>query len=99
TQWKVLSTSDPNGGAFFHAYMESTNGGTPTFWVGQNAVQTNGGGAFLTYPRSMQVAASYPPGAPGTIPLIGPATAVPEPGAAHAAAAVLYSVTSSTMTL
>ena len=34
TQWKVPSRSDPHGGAYFHAYMESVLGGAPSFWAG-----------------------------------------------------------------
>src|SRR5207245_11745580 len=31
TQWKVPSNSDPNGGTYFHAYMQSIGGALPTF--------------------------------------------------------------------
>jgi hypothetical protein len=96
TQWKVPSKTDPNGGAFFHAYMESSAGGTPTFWVGQDAVQTNGGGAFLTYPGSTQVSGSYTLGPQGTIAIMVPKASVAEPDALNS---ILYSVTASTMTL
>ena len=39
TQWKVPSSTDPNGGKYFHAYMQSIGGGTPTFSAGENAAQ------------------------------------------------------------
>jgi hypothetical protein len=97
TQWKVPSSSDPNGGAFFHAYMESTNGGSPTFWVGQDAAESSGGGVNLTYPGSTQLlTGSYTPTAPGVITINIPKSAVGEPGAISD---ILYSVTSSSMTL
>jgi hypothetical protein len=96
TQWKVPSTTDVNGGAYFHAYMESVNGGAPTFWVGQNALQLNGGGATATYPGSIQVTGSYMAAAPGVITITVPASAVSEP---NPISNVLYSVTASSMSL
>jgi hypothetical protein len=96
TQWKVPSSSDPHGGAFFHAYMESVAGGAPSFWVGQNAVTTNGGGVMLTYPGSTAVSGSYTATAPGVITIDIPVGAVTEAGALDA---LLYSVTSASMTL
>lgn len=96
TQWKVPSTGDPNGGAYFHAYMESVNGGAPTFWVGQNAVQLNGGGATATYPGSTQVTGAYTAMAPGVITITVPVATVSEPNALNN---LLYSVTASSMSL
>ena len=96
TQWKVPSGSDPNGGAYFHAYMESVNGGPPTFWVGQNALQLNGGGATATYPGSTQVTGSYTATAPGVITITVPASTVSEPSPVNS---LLYSVTASSMSL
>jgi hypothetical protein len=96
TQWKVLSGTDGNGGAYFHAYMESVAGGSPTFWVGQNALQLNGGGATATYPGSTQVTGSYSATAPGLITITVPTSAVSE---ANPIGNLLYSVTSSSMTL
>jgi hypothetical protein len=96
TQWKVPSSSDVNGGAYFHAYMESVNGGAPTFWVGQNALTLNGGGATATYPGSIQVTGSYTAAAPGVITITVPASAVSEP---NPISNVLYSVTASSISL
>lgn len=96
TQWKLPSSTDPNGGAYFHAYMESVNGGAPTFWVGQNALQLNGGGATATYPGSSQGTGSYTAAAPGMITITVPASAVSE---ANPVSSVLYSVTASSMSL
>jgi hypothetical protein len=96
TQWKVVSADAPNGGATFHAYMESVGGGAPTFHVGQNAAELNGGGALLTYPGSATVPGRYDP-ATGIITIDVPKTAVTVKGAP--ADPVLHSVTSATMTL
>jgi len=96
TQWKVPSTTDKNGGAFFHAYMESVGGGAPSFWVGQNAITTNGGGVMLTYPGSTAVTGSYTATAPGVITIDVPVGTVTEPGALDS---LLYSVTTASMTL
>jgi hypothetical protein len=96
TQWKVPSAIDPHGGAFFHAYMESVGGGAPSFWVGQNAVTTNGG-VSMTYPGSTQVVSgSYTATAPGVITIDVPTADVTEPGAINT---LLYSVTSTSMSL
>ena len=96
TQWKVPSTSDPHGGAYFHAYMESVAGGTPTFWVGQNAIEFTGS-ITQTYPGSTQVlTGSYTATAPGVITIDVPVATVTEPGSINS---VLYSVTTATMTL
>jgi hypothetical protein len=96
TQWKVPSSTDPNGGAFFHTYMESTGGGAATFWVGQDAVQANPTGLQLTYPGLSSVSGSYTATAPGVITIDVPKSAVAEPGAINN---LLYSVTAATMTL
>jgi hypothetical protein len=96
TQWKVPSSTDPHGGAFFHAYMESVAGGAPSFWVGQNAIETNGGGVFLTYPGSTAVTGSYTATAPGVITIDVPASTVTESGPLDG---LLYSVTTASMTL
>jgi hypothetical protein len=94
TQWKVPSRSDPHGGAFFHAYMESVAGGTPTFWVGQNALEFTGS-ITMTYPGSTQVTGSYTATAPGLITINVPVDAVKEPDPSD----LLYSVTTASMTL
>jgi hypothetical protein len=94
TQWKVPSSSDSHGGAFFHAYMESVAGGTPTFWVGQNALEFTGS-VSLTYPGSTQVSGSYTATAPGLITINVPVDAVKEPDPSS----LLYSVTTASMTL
>jgi hypothetical protein len=95
TQWKVPSSTDPNGGAAFHAYMESSAGGTPTFWVGQDAVTPNGLGLQLAYPGTTQVTGSFTATAPGVIRIDVPKIDVTEPGAGND---LLYGVTASTMT-
>jgi hypothetical protein len=95
TQWKVPSSSDSRGGAFFHAYMESVAGGTPTFWVGQNALEFTGS-VTLTYPGSTQVTGSYTATAPGLITINVPIDAVKEPDAVGSR---LYSVTTTSMAL
>jgi hypothetical protein len=100
TQWKVPSTTDlPNGGKYFHAYMQSINGGSPTFAAGENAAQQEGGGLLATYPGSIPIPvtnASFTATAPGVITINVPTNQVMEPGAINN---ILYSVTSSTMTL
>jgi hypothetical protein len=95
TQWKVPSGTDPHGGAYFHAYMESIPGSPPTFWVGQNAIETTGSLTF-TYPGSTQVTGSYTATAPGVITINVPVADVVEPGAIDN---LLYSVTASSMSL
>jgi hypothetical protein len=95
TQWKVTSSSDPNGGAYFHAYMESVAGDAPTFWVGQNALEFTGS-VTMTYPGSTQVTGSYTPTSPGLITINVPVDAVNELGAVGSR---LYSVTTAGMTL
>jgi hypothetical protein len=95
-QWKVPSSTDPNGGAVFHAYMQSVAGQAPTFFAGQDAVTPNGGGIQLSYPGSVQVSGSYTAGAPGVITIDVPISAVAEPGAVNS---LLYGVTAATMAL
>jgi hypothetical protein len=95
TQWKVPSSSDSHGGAFFHAYMESVAGGAPTFWAGQNAIEFTGS-ITMTYPGSTQVTGSYTATAPGLITIDVPLDAVKEPDPVDN---LLYSVTGAGMTL
>jgi len=95
TQWKVPSASDPHGGAYFQAYMESVAGGVPTFWVGQNAIESNGSVSF-TYPGAIQVTGSYTATSPGVITIDVPVADVAEPGAINN---LFYSVTAASMTL
>jgi len=96
TQWLVPSSSDPNGGKNFFAYMESTAAGPPRFFVGENAATLDGGGVALTYPGAIQVTGSYTATAPGTITINVPTKDVNEAGALNQ---TLYSITASTMTL
>jgi hypothetical protein len=99
TQWLAPSTSDPTGGKNFFAYMESTNGGAPSFWDGQNAYSTEGGGVAFTYPGVNNITTSgatgYDPST-GTITIDVPVADVAESGAIDDH---LYSVTSSAMTV
>jgi hypothetical protein len=96
TQWKVPSKTDPNGGKYFHAYMQSIAGGTPTFSVGENAVQQLGGGLLATYPGSVTVTGSYTNTAPGVITINVPLSQVSE---ADPIDSILYSATSASMSL
>ena len=96
TQWKVPSSTDPNGGRYFHAYMQSINGAAPTFATGQNAVQQEGGGLLATYPGSIPVTGSYTATAPGVITINVPIADVSEAGPINN---TLYSVTSASMSL
>jgi hypothetical protein len=95
TQWKVPSKTDPHGGAYFHAYMESVAGAPPTFWVGQNAIESTGS-ITQTYPGSTQVTGSYTATAPGVITIDVPVASVNEPDPINN---LLYSVTSVSVTL
>lgn len=95
-QWLVPSSTDPNGGKNFFAYMESTNGAAPTFWDGENAATLDGGGVALTYPGANAVTGTYTPTAPGTISITLPVADVTEAGAISS---TLFSATASTMTL
>jgi hypothetical protein len=76
--------------------MESVAGGAASFWVGQNAVTTNGGGVMLTYPGSTAVTGSYTATAPGIITIDIPVSVVTEPKPLDN---LLYSVTTASMTL
>jgi hypothetical protein len=98
TQWKVPSATDPNGGKYFHAYMQSIAGASPTFAVGENALQQEGGGLLATYPGSTSLTSggSYTATAPGVITINVPVADVTEPGAINN---ILYSVTSASMSL
>jgi hypothetical protein len=75
--------------------MESVAGGTPTFWVGQNALEFTGS-ITMTYPGSTQVTGSYTATAPGVITINVPVDAVKEPDPVNN---LLYSVTTAGMTL
>ncbi|MEA2459869.1 MAG: hypothetical protein QOH90_46, partial [Actinomycetota bacterium] len=55
TQWLVPSKTNPEGGKNFFVYMESTAGGEPTFWDGENASTVQGGGVTMTYPGANQI--------------------------------------------
>jgi hypothetical protein len=44
-----------NGGRNFVVYAESDSGGPVECWIGENAVQTVGGGVALTYPGNTQL--------------------------------------------
>lgn len=97
TQWKVPSATDPNGGRTFHVYMESFNNAVPQFFMGETAVDFNGGGALLTYPGRTAVTGSYTPTAPGTITIDVPTNLVSVANPIFGDR--LFSVTASTMTL
>jgi hypothetical protein len=106
TQWKVPSTSDPNGGKYFHAYMQSIGGASPTFAVGENSVeQAPGGGLTATYPgwnrypdpfSSAPVTGSYTHTSPGVITINVPVADVKESSPINN---ILYSATSASMSL
>ncbi|MDQ1396319.1 MAG: hypothetical protein QOG64_1578, partial [Acidimicrobiaceae bacterium] len=97
TQWVVPSSTNPNGGEKFFAYMESTGGGTPTFFDGASALNAVGGGIAMTYPGSHAItgAVSSPTGGPGTITIDVPVAdvKVDDPISAN-----LFSVTATTLT-
>ncbi|MHB8719026.1 MAG: hypothetical protein ACYDAC_09075 [Candidatus Dormibacteria bacterium] len=98
-QWHVPSTTDPNGGKLFFAYMESQGGQAPTCWDGENAAEANGGGVLLTYPGAKQITGAgctYTAAAPGTITINVPVADVTEAGAQSP---ILYSATASTQVL
>jgi hypothetical protein len=99
-QWFVPSSTFEDGGRNFFAYMESTDGGEPTFWDGEGAANLvplpECCQALFTYPGKNQITGSYTPTAPGTITIDVPVADVNEPGAIND---TLYSVTASTMTL
>ena len=98
TQWHVPSATDPNGGKYFFVYMESTGGGAPVCYSGENAETAVGGGVSLTYPGMQQItgsACTYTAGAPGKISITVPLANVAE---VAPISNILYSVTASTMT-
>jgi hypothetical protein len=97
-QWFVPSSTSEGAGRNFFAYMESTDGGAPTFWDGEGAIAGNplNGAEIFTYPGANQITGSYTPTAPGTITIDVPIVDVMEPGAIDD---TLYQVTASTMTL
>ena len=92
-QWLVPSSTDPDGGRFFFAYMESTAGGAPQFFDG---VAQSTSDFYVTYPGVNQITGTVIPGAPGVIRMDVPIADVTVPGAIGP---TLYSVTASTMTL
>lgn len=99
TMWFEPSTSDANGGKNFHVYAESLNGAALQCFVGENAVQSLGGGFVLTYPGRTQL----PPancqstlGPNGNITIYVPISSVSVAGAIDDR---LHEVTASTMTL
>jgi len=98
TQWHmpVSSTGTANGGHVWFAYMESDNGGAPTFYDGESASTTfeNGGNGSVTYPGANQITGTYTATAPGTITINVPAADVSDP---TAISSTLFSVTASTM--
>ena len=101
TQWHVpvssaSTTAGAPGGHIFFAYMESDNGGAPTFWDGENSTTTftNGGNGSLTYPGLHQITGSYTATAPGTISISVPVADVSDPAALSS---TLFSVTASTL--
>ncbi|MHB8687164.1 MAG: hypothetical protein ACYDB4_08210 [Candidatus Dormibacteraceae bacterium] len=96
TQWKVPSSTDPKGGKYFHAYMQSIAGGAPTFAVGENGVEQLGGGLLATYPGSTAVTGSYTATSPGVITIDVPIATVTEAGPLNS---ILYSATSASMSL
>jgi hypothetical protein len=100
------TASCPDGGHIWHAYMESVNGGTPTFWIGHSSSECC---AFITYPGLHQLPTSsatgicassassncFIPGKPGKIIIDVPRSLVGSPPNYS----TLYSVTSATLTL
>jgi hypothetical protein len=93
----VPSKTDPNGGKYFHAYMQSILGAQPTFAAGQSAVQQMpGGGLTATYPGSIPVTGSYTATSPGVITINVPRGSVAELEPIND---ILYSVTTASMSL
>lgn len=96
TQWHVPSTTDPQGGKVFFAYMESDNGQSPSYWDGESALNlANGGTGQMSYPGVHQITGTYTAGAPGVITIEVPVADVSD----SAIDQNLYSVQASTMTL
>jgi hypothetical protein len=99
TMWFVPSTTDANGGKNFHVYAESNNGAALQCFVGENAVQSLGGGFVLTYPGKTQLPAANCQstlGPNGNITIYVPLSEVSEAGPIDNR---LHEVTASTMTL
>ncbi|MEA2684532.1 MAG: hypothetical protein QOK05_2860 [Chloroflexota bacterium] len=97
TQWHVPSSTDPNGGKIFHAYMESDNGAAPTFWDGENALfLANGGNGSMSYPGTHLITGTYTAGSPGVITISVPVADVTVAGATST---TLFSVTTSSQAL
>jgi hypothetical protein len=99
TMWFVPSTTDGNGGKNFHVYAESFNGAALQCFVGENAIQSLGGGFVLTYPGKTQLPADNCQstlGPNGDITIYVPLSDVSEAGPIDNR---LHEVTASTMTL
>jgi hypothetical protein len=95
-QWLVPSSSDANGGKNFFAYMESTAGRRPRYWVGETTAIFSGGSPGFAYAGAHRVHGAYTARAPGTITIDVPLASVRE---VHPTDGTLYQVTTSTMTL
>ena len=96
-QWLVPSSSDPNGGMDVFAYMESTAGRRPRYWVGETTAGVAAAGTFgFAYAGAHRVRGAYTATAPGTITIDVPVGRVRE---ARPINRTLYQVTTSTMTL
>ncbi len=96
-QWFSPSTTDPHGGKNLFAYMESTRGRRPTFWVGESArAQLPTTAPGFTYPGVKRVTGSYTRTTPGTITIDVPVRAA---YSRNSVSTTLYHVTASTMTL
>jgi hypothetical protein len=94
-QWLVPSSSDPNGGKDFFAYMESTNGRRPRYWVGETTAGAAASTFGFAYAGAHRVRGAYTATAPGTIAIDAPVASVRE---ARPINRTLYQVTTSTMT-
>lgn len=103
TMWFVPSNTDGTGGRNFHVYAEAFSDGVnpPTLqcFVGENSVQSLGGGGVLTYPGKTQLLPANCQstlGPNGNITIYVPLSNVTEAGAIDNR---LHEVTASTMTL
>jgi hypothetical protein len=94
-QWLAPSSSDPNGGKDFFAYMESTAGRRPRYWVGQATAGAVVSTLGFAYPGAHRVRGAYTGKTPGTITIDVPVASVRE---ARPINRTLYQVTTSTMT-
>ena len=101
TQWKVPDPTgtDPLGGHYYHAYMESTAGQAPKFFDGESGELPNGGNGSLTYPGANAITGTYTPTAPGTITIDVPFADAKLYAGSTPASTTLYSVVSSSQTL